>query len=176
MANTSIHPNSEQIKFWSNLECTKTLVNCSKCSHCCSRDFIYLYPFEVEFYKKIGANVIEKDGVGYFKKETIHCPFLDKSGLGCTIYENRPITCRIFPLEIIAKDGILHWAKYNAPFCTVNNRVKENFLNITLYLIIQKIAPLFNKFRFFIKKHNEIEDSTDIFYARNHNYEYLKKF
>ena len=37
------------------------------------------------------------------------CEFLGETGL-CTAYNHRPFECRIFPLDITAKDGKLFWA------------------------------------------------------------------
>ncbi|MBO1224626.1 MAG: YkgJ family cysteine cluster protein [Candidatus Scalindua sediminis] len=170
-------PSSEQLYFWENLESIKTLIDCSTCSHCCDRDNFYLFPFEVDYYKRIGIDVIEIYGVNFLKKTSSTCPFLSNDKQKCTIYEKRPISCRLFPLEIILDErNVLAWAHYKADYCLKHSLLQASDLNVAIYFLIKKLAPLFKPHSNFLYKHNTVEDTIDLYKSEHNNYSTIKKF
>ena len=38
------------------------------------------------------------------------CPMLDRQRRRCSIYDDRPFCCRLFPIDILKLDGQLQWA------------------------------------------------------------------
>jgi len=92
---------------------------CKKCGKCCDSTFIQLYPFDIKnICKKLNIKTKELnqkylllneiEGIPRtFIKNRPTCPF--KEDNQCTIYENRPIRCKLFPLGRVFKEKkILH--------------------------------------------------------------------
>ena len=67
--------------------------------------------FLKDFIKKIFA-FKNKEKIGLLKSNANGCVFR-ASDNSCGIYENRPIDCRIFPLDIIKIEGKYWWALYD---------------------------------------------------------------
>ena len=87
---------------------------CKKCGFCCK--YIILYPFDImnlckkldittkEFLKKHAKLNIDKDKIlRCLLKEPQKCNFLKNNQ--CSIYESRPIRCRLFPLGRYFEDN-----------------------------------------------------------------------
>ncbi len=84
-------------------------------THCCRRQNIFLYPYDIiRLRKRLGISSEEflnrhtgavKGANPFFpslmllmeKSEAQNCPFLGAEG--CTVYEDRPSACRTYPLE-----------------------------------------------------------------------------
>ncbi len=86
-------------------------LNCGNCG-VCENDLIYLLPGEVPFFRKLGIDLIEVEGVHFLVKapnDGQYCPFRDQETRTCSIYSNRPAICRMFPLEIKKTDEEYWW-------------------------------------------------------------------
>lgn len=71
------------------------------------------------------------------------CTFLDTQGR-CKIYDIRPLDCRLFPLDIIEKDGEYYWCVFTT--CPNWQKMKE-FLEPLIPLLEDKInASLWRQF------------------------------
>ena len=46
------------------------------------------------------------------KPNSSECTFWD-SKIGCTVYENRPFDCVMFPFDLYPIDGVWHWVVYS---------------------------------------------------------------
>ena len=91
------------------------LLKCGPCDDC-ERDIVYLLPFEVERFRSLknpSVSLTQVDGIYYLKKDEDYCPFRDKIKRKCKIYLDRPICCRMFPLEISSRKGFLEWVVYD---------------------------------------------------------------
>jgi hypothetical protein len=88
------------------------LVNCKGCTACCEQGgLVYVRDEEVEPLEKIGVPIISVGGVAFIQRlPDGSCPMLDRAAKQCSIYEQRPLCCRLFPLDVLTIDGKLNWA------------------------------------------------------------------
>jgi uncharacterized protein len=93
-------------------------VPCGTCRACChSSYFIHIKPDERNTLKRIPNNLrfpapLRPDGhlvMGY--DQDGRCPML--SGNRCSIYTDRPITCRVFDSRVLAASGLVHHSSEN---------------------------------------------------------------
>lgn len=112
------------------------LWKCNRCGECCTNltGGLDLLPEEIQYFPKNRY----KPQTGYGKtKHSIKilsysligkcCPLYDKT-VGCTIYENRPLICKSFPISLHNNFyGIDHHCK-NAPEDETPMRVKEEYM------------------------------------------------
>lgn len=75
----------------------KDISNLEKIKHDCSK---YLETINIQ---GINTHTIRK------KRGTSECVFWDSKNTKCSIYENRPFDCKMFPFDIIYKDGKFFW-------------------------------------------------------------------
>lgn len=63
------------------------------------------------------------------KKNSTECVYWDADLGGCTIYESRPIDCRLYPFDIMNIDNSYHWIVYT---CNAKSdwTWTENYLKI----------------------------------------------
>lgn len=59
------------------------------------------------------------------------CIFFDKNTAKCSIYNNRPIDCRLFPLDIVKRNEKLYWAIYNYQLCEAKEEIYSKKLDST---------------------------------------------
>ena len=57
------------------------------------------------------ADNVEKLGKTHFFLDREHCKFLDSEG-NCTIYKQRPLDCRLYPLDIIEENNNYYWCLF----------------------------------------------------------------
>ena len=99
---------------------------CLRCEECCffrdSRDSPVVYPWEKRVLEKYarsrGFELVFKPFLVYTKSNDAvvvlykwiingYCPFYDRNSRSCTIYEDRPFACRMYPLILGLKDNTL---------------------------------------------------------------------
>lgn len=96
---------------------------CDKCKHTsCCNDYVtpFLTPKEYQKIKKnrhekFADHVVINNIKGYAlkkKPDSEECIFWDKER-GCTIYQDRPFDCRLFPFDIYKIDGDYTWIVYS---------------------------------------------------------------
>ena len=97
---------------------------CDRCCKCCTEMPIHLNDADIErilrldgdaLFDKLDANEVDN----YLKTP---CPYLE--GDSCTIYENRPAACRMFPFVVIRPVPTLQ-------LCPMGKRIFEQFKNLT---------------------------------------------
>ena len=105
------------------------IISCLKCGKCCKSlieeheglcQGIFLFPEEAIKLEKIGkqkgidVKIVPKDGVSKFGSITPEiifsfqfeddlCPFFDEKTNSCSIYDDRPTTCRAYPIVLCYK-------------------------------------------------------------------------
>ena len=91
------------------------LANCRGCTSCCERGgLVYVKDDEREALSRLDVPMINISGVTFIKRLADGtCPMLDRVGKQCSIYEDRPLCCRLFPLDILSIDRKLQWAVSN---------------------------------------------------------------
>jgi Fe-S-cluster containining protein len=94
---------------------SKRLVSCNGCTKCCESGIVYVLPEEKSRLESLGAQLINIDGVDYIKRENGVCSMLDRQHSRCSIefYKNRPLCCRLFPLDVFNRDYQTKWGVYN---------------------------------------------------------------
>jgi uncharacterized protein len=80
---------------------------CRRCTRCCRNNDIKINPYEAaRLARNLGLTTAEfratrtRDGAGIMLKhtDTGACTFLGIENGGCSVYQDRPLVCRIFPL------------------------------------------------------------------------------
>ena len=99
---------------------------CESCTHqsCCTNFAAPLvFSNDIEDLKVIGKSgneflkeiVIQNKPVKVIKKKTNStiCTFWDEEKMNCSIYNNRPFDCRMFPFDISLINNKYHWIVYS---------------------------------------------------------------
>lgn len=91
------------------------LVNCKGCTVCCeSGGMVYVRNDEIPRLKNLNVPLVTIDGISFIKRlPDGSCPMLDRQRNNCSIYEDRPLCCRLFPLDVLERNGRLTWAVSN---------------------------------------------------------------
>ena len=131
-------------------------VPCGECDACCrSSYFIHINPEETRTLSRIPDDLLfpaplwpERYMVlGY--DEHGHCPML--VGNTCSIYRNRPITCRIFDCRVLAASGLTGDENENNPIFQQARRWQFNYpakRDLSLFSAVQAAAA-------FLRRHPE---------------------
>jgi uncharacterized protein len=87
-------------------------MNCSNCGVCCTETEMMLSIQDIKRLVKIGFHTekfVKYDKQGYAKLRNIrgYCIFYDNKNFTCSIYVNRPIGCRVYPVIIDEEKGII---------------------------------------------------------------------
>lgn len=156
--------NSEFKKINDSFEkASSKIVSCNGCTKCCEKGIVYILPEEEEGLIKIGVKLFEIDGVKFIQRNTDgSCSMLDKKNKKCSIYSNRPMCCRAFPLDIFSRNGNLEWAIYN--YCpeeriiTINkkNNKAEIDTEIVSYITASLENNLTEKVIHFLEKEDKV--------------------
>lgn len=99
---------------------------CNSCKHqsCCTNSvvpLVFSYDFEkLKSIGKSGSAFVKEIKVGgrsvnsIKKKENSNiCVFWDEDKKGCSIYQDRPLDCKVYPFDIYLVDGKYHWILYS---------------------------------------------------------------
>ncbi len=112
-------------------------MNCTECGKCCLNTQMELLPEDIERIIKLGYRLTDFavfDGEMWrLRNVDGHCIFLNPQTMQCTIYENRPIGCRLYPLVYDDVEG-----PYIDKECPAWNTVGRNEINR-----LGKYLPLF---------------------------------
>lgn len=74
------------------------------------------------------------------------CMFFDHETQLCTIYQNRPLDCQIFPLDIAEHNHRLHWVLYRDDRCELSQLVSEEVLMYAEKLIVPLLSDYLTEF------------------------------
>lgn len=77
-------------------------------------------------------NKVTGNHVRFLKTGSKHgCHFLEEGR--CSIHNNRPIDCRLFPLDVKKLGGVLTWVIYEYEHCVLSDRDKD--------LLMKQVSP-----------------------------------
>ncbi|GEM_PF-96720 len=74
---------------------------CGKCGKCCLAP--HIFSFEKKFIEKHFNKLEEAEGFYHGKQINGKCIFYSTKGKCCSIYESRPMDCKLFPFSFIVK-------------------------------------------------------------------------
>ena len=81
------------------------LVSCNGCTKCCQSGIAYVLPKEINRLESLGVPLLHIDGINYIKRNYAGaCSMLDMQHSRCSIYEDRPLCCRLFPLDVFGRE------------------------------------------------------------------------
>src|SRR3954447_23578422 len=96
-------------KLYSSLTVLSSQPECKSCRLCEEHvGLVYLLGREAASVTQHGLRVLQAgDGVEYLeRKPTGWCSAFDSRSNTCTIYSDRPLCCRIYPLDLMKLDGV----------------------------------------------------------------------
>ena len=96
-------------------ELTEGYTLCPECERC-ERSVVYLSPRERAGAVESGQRVYGNGGGSRLNRQGCRCPFYLGPSQGCAAYEDRPLICNLFPLDIIEReeDGQYWWVLFGA--------------------------------------------------------------
>ncbi|KUO91104.1 MAG: Fe-S oxidoreductase [Thermocladium sp. ECH_B] len=100
------------IRIVKNPEEAEVKFNCTLCGECCLNTQMELLIDDIERIVALGHKLedfAERGGDGIWRLRNIdgHCVFYDPETRKCSIYVNRPIGCRLYPLNYDDYDGAI---------------------------------------------------------------------
>lgn len=101
----------------------KALVNCRGCAKCCREGGpVYVLKREVRRLEEMGVPLFPYKDFHFIRRlPGGQCVMLDKETGQCSIYEQRPLSCKLFPLDIFAEGPHeVEWVLFN--FCPTGHR------------------------------------------------------
>ena len=92
-----------------------SLRSAARCERC-ERSVVYLSPRERAGAAESGQRVYGNGGGSRLNRQGCRCPFYLGPSQGCAAYEDRPLICNLFPLDIIEReeDGQYWWVLFGA--------------------------------------------------------------
>jgi Fe-S-cluster containining protein len=105
-------------------------MRCARCGECCKGTMMELS--EEDILRLIGLGfrredicVIGEDGLARLRNIDGKCVFLSKDFKSCTVYENRPLGCEIYPVNCDQEGDI-----FVDEFCKARNTVSKSELRL----------------------------------------------
>jgi Fe-S-cluster containining protein len=96
-------------------ELTEGFSLCPQCERC-ERSLVYLTPREQTAARALGTRLYGRGSATRLNRKGCGCPFYLGPDQGCGIYHDRPLICRLFPLDIIQheEDETYWWVLFGA--------------------------------------------------------------
>jgi Fe-S-cluster containining protein len=153
------------------------LVNCAGCTKCCEKGIAYVLPEEQSRLESMDVPLIEIDGVSFIKRKNDgSCSMLDKENRRCSIYEDRPLCCRAFPLDIFSRRGHLEWGVYTycptdrlIPITRAGNKVALDH-DVAVYLTSALEKHLTQDVLRFVEREDKIVSQVEILDEHKNDY------
>jgi uncharacterized protein len=87
-------------------------MDCSNCGVCCTETEMLLCKKDVKCLEKRGFRQsqfvnFDKNGYAVLKNRDGYCVFYDLKNRKCSIYEDRPAGCRVYPVILDEETGII---------------------------------------------------------------------
>ena len=87
-------------------------MRCSNCGVCCTETEMLLSEKDINRIAKQGFSKrfflkINKEGYAQLKNREGHCVFYNSEKQRCSIYANRPLGCRVYPVILDEEKGII---------------------------------------------------------------------
>jgi Fe-S-cluster containining protein len=117
-------------------------IECNTCD-LCEDGAVYLLNIEIPLMKHLKIPLINIDGSYFFKRTGKYCPAYNQSKKRCTIYSERPICCRLFPMDIFVENEKLKWIVFtDCPI--IEHKVKNESLD-SIIEIAKEFEKLISK-------------------------------
>ena len=86
-------------------------MHCLRCGFCCRKTEMLLSAEDInrlegEGYRQGFFALLDKDGYARLRNEQNHCVFFNIEDLRCTVYQSRPLGCRLYPVIYDEQKGI----------------------------------------------------------------------
>lgn len=96
-------------------ELTEGFTLCAECERC-ERSVVYLSPAERAAAGNLGLRTYGTGAATRLNRQGCRCPFYLGPADGCAAYEDRPLICNLFPLDIIEReeDDTFWWVLFGA--------------------------------------------------------------
>ena len=111
---------------------------CTQCGQCCDKTMVSLYPFDIkticdhlgitsaEFHEKYSAFALDQEGiVRCFLRNRPRCPFKSQENK-CSIYDHRPVRCRLYPLGRYFTEDKMMYLITNDPSPGFNSNKRQS--------------------------------------------------
>ncbi len=87
-------------------------MDCSNCGVCCTETEMLLCKKDIKSLEKRGLNQrqfinFDKNGYAMLKNRDGYCVFYDLKNRKCSVYEDRPKGCRVYPVILEEETGII---------------------------------------------------------------------
>ena len=87
-------------------------MDCSNCGVCCTETEMLLCKKDIKSLEKRGFNQrqfinFDKNGYAMLKNRDGYCVFYDLKNRKCSVYEDRPKGCRVYPVILEEETGII---------------------------------------------------------------------
>lgn len=109
---------------------------------------MYVLDMETHRLASLGVPILTLDGVNFIQRlQDGSCPMLDRKHKKCSIYSNRPLCCRLYPLDALSIGGRIHWAL--ATLCPMDRKRFETWQGPKARIgsgVIARIASYFSPF------------------------------
>lgn len=94
---------------------TEGFSHCPECERC-ERSLVYLTPSEQAAARALDFTLYGKGSATRLNRKGCKCPFYDGPAAGCRAYEDRPLICHLFPIDIIEheEDETYWWVLFGA--------------------------------------------------------------
>lgn len=87
-------------------------MDCSNCGVCCTETEMVLCKKDIKSLEKRGFNQsqfinFDKNGYAVLKNQDGYCVFYDLKNRKCSVYEDRPKGCRVYPVILEEETGVI---------------------------------------------------------------------
>jgi len=87
-------------------------MDCSNCGVCCTETEMVLCKKDIKSLEKRGFNQsqfinFDKNGYAVLKNRDGYCVFYDLKNRKCSVYEDRPKGCRVYPVILEEETGVI---------------------------------------------------------------------
>lgn len=90
-------------------EFTEDFSLCPECERC-ERSLVYLTPHEQGAARELDLRLYGKGSATRLNRKGCRCPFYLGAAHGCGNYQDRPLICHLFPLDIVEhEEGETYW-------------------------------------------------------------------
>ncbi|MFA5993174.1 MAG: YkgJ family cysteine cluster protein [Candidatus Pacearchaeota archaeon] len=156
----------------SRISIFKDMPQCKTCGSSCAAPqwMSWLLPEEVKRFEDYGMKLIKIGNVTFLKKG--YCS-LHKKNIGCTVYNDRALECRLNPVLFLKINGELWWIliKY-CPIVSKANKEELDKIKIKVKSYVKEVEKLITpKIK---KEMEEISDTINTFENLIENKDYIK--
>ncbi len=87
-------------------------MRCSNCGVCCTETEMLLSKKDIKRLEKIGFSekqfvIFDKNGYAQLRNREGYCFFYDRLNHQCSVYNDRPTGCRVYPVILDEDTGII---------------------------------------------------------------------